>query len=104
MHDVIVKRSKWLRGTYDSYLSVKIKGKIQRCCLGFAGLTCGLKDKEMNCVVSPYDQPIAFEKLFPELLIRTSTGFGDNSPICYQLMELNDVVMTDSVREKELML
>jgi hypothetical protein len=51
--ELIIDRSKWLRGEgfYESYLLRPRDGKM--CCLGFYSLACGLKEEQIRNVKSP---------------------------------------------------
>jgi len=41
---LVIERAKWYRGMVGSRL---LDGDGQKCCLGFYGLACGLKEKQL---------------------------------------------------------
>jgi len=49
---VVIKRSKWLRGTGDGTL---LNEDGERCCLGFLGKVCGYSDKDLKRKGTPMD-------------------------------------------------
>jgi hypothetical protein len=95
MTDVIVKRSEWNRG-HRSFL---VNDFGYRCCLGFAGLVCGLTDQEMELEPTPKSFCYAFLKTFPKLLTETE-NYG-NSAICEELMGINDFIYLNEGGEVE---
>lgn len=92
MLDVTVKRSEWLHGGEPSALY----RDGRRCCLGFAGLACGLTDKDINYVLTPagfaFDEgdPRIVHNKFLKGLPALISPTGADSAICVQLMDIND--------------
>lgn len=90
---VVVDRSLWFRGqgSDDSLLLNRNTG--QMCCLGFAALAAGLKEKDIEDRSAPSDIEIVAPKKF-EGLVQPSrypdTQRYDNSDVCQTLMSTND--------------
>jgi len=102
-----VERSKWLRGigSEHSFLLRSTDGKM--CCLGFLGLACGLDPERITNIDSPNGIPVSssetarkeWSKTVPEAEGLFREYVKDNSVVCEQLMETNDMETNDSVDE-----
>jgi hypothetical protein len=101
---LVIDRSKWLRGegANPSALLRSEDGKM--CCLGFYGLACGAKPRDIRDVSAPADLA---GRVFPGWLTRVDSDDGcdsiANSPDAAMLMNINDEIhMSDNQREREL--
>lgn len=94
-----IKRSEWYRGkAQDSLLLNEDK---QKCCLGFYGLSCGLRPRDIIGISAPAGVIDEHSKLWKTFLITESDGF--NSYDADQLMLINDDEKTsDAHKEKKI--
>jgi len=101
--DLIIDRSKWLRGegSQRSKLLREEDGKM--CCLGFYALACGLTPEQIKGVSSP-DQPEikeAFADKASFLFLYNSGAPLERSNTCAILMGDNDAYVSDMAMESE---
>lgn len=80
MINVIVDRSRWLRGSENSRL-LRDDGKM--CCLGFVCLKLGYTEKEIKNKNTPYE--LSFDEMFGDF----STHNAQKNTV-YDLMKVND--------------
>lgn len=94
--NVVVKRSKWLRGeTFNSFLFRESDGKM--CCLGFLGEACGLSPDDMKNRVTPNDLSTLSRKKF------YNKFFLVDYDLRCDIFDTNDIgTIPDSIREKKL--
>ncbi len=95
--NVVVKRSKWLKGDVEESVLLNEKGKM--CCLGFLAREAGFTPKQIRKVCQPDDlnkqiigltKPIGFDQLW-------------GTRTCFALMSANDSgILTDQAREKKI--
>jgi hypothetical protein len=94
--ELVIDRSKWLRGEggTQSYLMRRYDGKM--CCLGFYCLACGLTERQIIDIQSPntlmigmnFDRPNLLKDTHGSWLIHThDTAI---SKVAADLMDLND--------------
>ena len=100
MMNLVVKRSKWLRGEEDSYL---VRGSDKKmCCLGFLGRQCNITQKEMLDIGLP--NRVDHDHKFPSAIIETDK-YGDSicSMLCDEIVHTNDTsIISDKQRERKL--
>jgi len=98
--ELVIDRSKWLRGSGNSLLFRPTDGKM--CCLGFYGLSCGLTQEDMNGLGAPFE--IHGQKWQEN---SSANWLFDHhwgcSSYCYNLMAINDRLdFSEEVREREI--
>ncbi len=94
--ELIIKRSKWLRGEPSNSWLIR-EGDNKQCCLGFLGQACKIPKEQLLGNPSPEH---TFKKYWPAGLINRD---GENSKICWNLMRTNDSKrLKDPQREKSL--
>ena len=90
-----IDRSKWWRGKPDSAL-LGLDGN--RCCLGFLGQACGIRDDEMQSEPCPSD--VASDG-WPEFLLRDNGATIVDSDFGKELMDINDsTIFSEEERER----
>lgn len=97
MLKVTVKKSEWLRGkgaNASRLVALDDKDNVQRCCLGFVGLACGLTDQDMHGYTSPAkflneESPRDTQGAFATLTF-PNTDTYENTALCRGLMYYND--------------
>jgi hypothetical protein len=107
---LVIKRSEWIRGEGSEHSLLFRPADGKRCCLGFLGNACGVKDLDQ---VEP--TPAEVGAPFPEWLYEPGKGTYNkagskggktpyrNTTIGHRLMELNDNrVIDDYEREEKL--
>lgn len=98
----LIDRKTWGRGrnTYEhSPSSELLDGDGYRCCLGFVGKQCGIKDSDLLYEGTPADCVSKF--LFPSFLIAKNSELNSNEGNL--LMEINDDPYTsDHYKEKKI--
>jgi len=93
--DMVIERSKWLRGG-AGVVSMLLSPKSGRmCCLGFYALACGYGREDIANVVSPMrlKNPLMFSST-----IATERG---NSDQCNKLMNVNDEEMLEEPQREQ---
>jgi hypothetical protein len=111
--NLVIERSKWLRGEgwNESYLLRSADNKM--CCLGFFGLACGLEPERIKDVASPEDIPIGYDASHREEWARFASeaeglffeyeGCSTLSETCMNLMDINDNQnLSEAIRERDL--
>ena len=91
MINVIVDRSRWLRGSVNSRL-LRDDGKM--CCLGFVCLKLGYTEKEIKNKNTPYE--LTYNDIFGDF-----STYNAAKNTVYHLMKLNDSIITNDV-DKEI--
>ena len=100
MMDLVVKRSRWLRGEEDSYL---VRGSDKKmCCLGFLGRQCRVPQKEMLDKGLPDNVDRSYR--FPNTIVKTDEyGSTDCTMLCDDIVHTNDTsIISDKQRERKL--
>ena len=100
MLDVTVKRSEWGRGSSVIGSRLYNPETKKRCCLGFAGNAAGITDEQMANILTPSHLQLRRDFVITDELLH----HGGNSPICFNLMSINDSRIYDdeNLREADL--
>ena len=97
--NLVVKRSKWLRGAGpngDSYLLHPTNRRM--CCLGFLARAVGYKPCEIKGTHTP--AYVKDPSKFPAAIV---SGDDDNTLLCDDMMDTNDsATLNDTQREYKL--
>ena len=99
-----VVRDEWLKGDEEEASQLESKTTGKRCCLGFFGLTAGVKPGHLPGKYAPSDlEEEDSTKFGNKLLTRDSDGEFRETPLCDRIMTVNDsVFMTGYIREVHL--
>lgn len=86
---VVVDRAKWWRGKPNSALKVAQADAF--CCLGFCGLSVGIKPETMLRVSTPenLEQAAKMRQVFPKLFVGPR-DYPEDSAECSDLVDVND--------------
>ena len=93
--ELVIERSKWLRGQKDSYLLHPDNGTM--CCLGFLGCAVGLSKKVIKGQGVPSE--VKTNK-WPELI---NSKYAHSTDLCDKIVVTNDSILTtDKAKERKL--
>lgn len=87
MIKVTINRSEWHRGNGENSPSALVMragpnaGKM--CCLGFAGIACGVPRQDMIGVCTPSGLPLMYDEMMPkgsytEVMLVNDSALGEN--------------------------
>ena len=89
-----VVRDEWLKGDEEEASKLESKTTGKKCCLGFFGLAAGVKSEYLLGKYAPSDLEEEDSIKFGKLLTRTSNGEFRETPLCDQIMTVNDSMLT----------
>ena len=96
MKELMIQRSKWLRGEVKSRLLRPSDGKM--CCLGFYALSCGLSHEQ----IKDHAEPADIAGILPNEMIWTTRGpegFKNAWPL---ILTNDDAGISESKREENI--
>jgi hypothetical protein len=96
MNKVIIDRSIWVNGRYFNKESRLLNIRGQRCCLGFLGQVCGLKDSSAINVSRPMFVQAAWPKKLFDVVFNEPHTYSAES-ILIALNDYDDI--DDDIRE-----
>ena len=105
--DMVIERSKWLRGDENTPSMLLSPKSGRMCCLGFYALVCGYKREDIKGRTTPSD--LGNPSMFPSTIVierqdkDVLLSSHKNSAKCDKLMEVNDAPeLPERQREQQL--
>jgi hypothetical protein len=97
---VVVRVKDWVFGRGNLRSALRCADTGLKCCIGFVGQTLGATDEQLTGYSSPLHFQVAHKSSNIDWGLLLSPN--DNTPICLQLMEVNDRITLSLPARKRL--